>query len=81
MSFASLNDISTPIRGGADVTLGAALPAGTRALWIGTGGDVSVTFVLGGTTVFVNVPDGYLLPVHAAQVNVGTTATDIRALF
>jgi hypothetical protein len=81
MSFDILNDIITPIRGGAAVVLGAELPVGVRALWVGTGGDVVVTTRLGSTFTLANVSDGTLLPVHAQTVGLATSAADIVALY
>lgn len=52
------------------------------ALWIGTGGDVSVRGTDGVDAVFKNVPSGFLLNVHVIRVNAaGTTASDIVALY
>lgn len=55
----------------------------TRALWIGTGGDVSIEDIRGTAFVFTNVPNGTLLPVVCIRVNsTGTvSADDIVALF
>jgi hypothetical protein len=81
MSFDQLNDISTPIRGGAPALVDTALPVGTRALWVGVGGDIEVTSRLGSTFVLKNVSDGTLLPIHAMQLGALTTADEIIALF
>lgn len=52
-----------------------------RALWVGTGGDVSIQ-INGQTRVTKNVPDGYLLMVEATRVNAtATTASDIQAWY
>lgn len=52
-----------------------------KGLYIGTGGDVVLRGVNGGTDVtFKNVPDGKDLPVRASHVRAtGTTASDIVA--
>lgn len=51
-----------------------------RGLYIGTGGDVSVEFVGGGSFTFKNVPDGTQIPAWVKRVNAtGTTASDIGA--
>jgi hypothetical protein len=55
-------------------------PAYARALWIGTGGDVSLVTLSGATVVFTNVPDGSQLNVVCSRVNTATTASDIVAL-
>lgn len=52
-----------------------------RALYVGTGGDLVVSF--GGTTVtFKAVPGGTVLPIRVSRVRAtGSTAADIIALF
>ena len=57
-------------------------PVPFRALWVGTGGDVSITFTDGTTAVFKNVPGGFALPQGGARVNAtGTTASDLLAMY
>jgi hypothetical protein len=52
-----------------------------RALYVGTGGNISITGGNGVPIVFNNVADSFILPVQATRVNAtGTTATDIIAL-
>lgn len=76
----NLAGLSSPIEYADEVTPGAgALPEVTRALWIGTGGDVTLTTKGGNTVTFANVPDGTLLPVRATHVT-AATASDILAL-
>lgn len=55
----------------------------SRALWIGTGGDVTVLMAGTGTAIlFANVPDGTLLPIRVKRVNdTGTDADDIVAIW
>lgn len=53
----------------------------TRALFIGTGGDVTVTMVDDTTAVHKNVPDAFILPGQFKQVNAATTAGDIVAWY
>lgn len=50
-----------------------------RALWVGTGGDVALTFPSGNVTL-TNVPDGTLLPVRPIRVLEATTASEIIGL-
>lgn len=50
-----------------------------RALWVGTGGDVSVTMD-GEDVTFTNVPDGTMLMVRPSHVLSSTTASDIVAV-
>ena len=52
-----------------------------RALYVGTGGDVTVRTVSGQTVTFHNVPDGAILPVSVDQVRAASTASQIRALY
>lgn len=62
---------------------GTDLPGGECcALFIGTGGDVSVVDAEGNQTVFKNLPNAYILSVQTLRVrSTGTTATDIVALY
>lgn len=54
----------------------------TRALYVGSAGDVQVVGMTSGTVTFVGVPAGSLLPVRVRQVlEAGTTAGDIVALW
>lgn len=56
---------------------------GALALFVGTGGNVSVKANASATAVvFKNVPSGAILPISAWIVMAtGTTATDIVAIF
>lgn len=60
-----------------------ALPQVSKALYIGTGGDLVLRLVRGDDDVtFRNLADGSLLDVRAVAVRAnGTTAADIVALF
>lgn len=52
-----------------------------RALYVGTGGNVKVLTEQGQTVTFVNVSDGFVLPVRCTRVfDTDTTADDILAL-
>lgn len=80
-------DLSQPAVDGVVVTPGtSALTDVTRALWVGGGGDIEVTFLgidnnPGATLVITGVPSGQLLPVRVTHVLAGgTTATGIIAL-
>lgn len=55
----------------------------TRALYVGTGGDVAVEMAnAGGSKTFAGVPDGAILPISVRRVYVsGTTASNILALY
>jgi len=51
------------------------------ALYIGVGGDLTVTMAGGGNDVeFKNVPSGTFLPIAVTKVKAATTATDILAI-
>ena len=57
------------------------LPVTSRALYVGTTGDLRVTTAAGSVVTFVNVPEG-LLPMRVARVHAaGTTAADILAVW
>jgi hypothetical protein len=58
------------------------LPKVTKALYIGSGGDVVVRAARADSAVvFRNVPSGYILDVRAIAVRAsGTTATDLIGL-
>lgn len=61
-----------------DSTMIAQVP---RALYIGTGGNVSVRMPRGNTVTFTSVPGGTILPVRVSRVNAtGTTASNIVAI-
>lgn len=63
-----------------DVNALADIP---KALFVGTGGNLTMRGAGGGTDIlFRNVPDGSVLPFRAQFVRAaGTTATDIVALY
>lgn len=53
-----------------------------RELYVGTGGNLKITLVDGGTVVFANVPDGARLPYRAKRVFATlTTAADIVGVY
>jgi hypothetical protein len=57
------------------------LAAATRAIVIGTGGDLEVITVGGETVVLPNVPAG-ILPLRVTRVLAGnTTASDLTAIW
>lgn len=60
----------------------ADLPQIPRALWVGTGGSLSVIFTPGTDPVsLTNVPNGSLLPISPSRVrSAGTSASDIVGL-
>tara|TARA_R100000353_G_C6404497_1_gene168574 strand:+ start:322 stop:561 length:240 start_codon:yes stop_codon:yes gene_type:complete len=51
------------------------------ALYVGTGGDLTITMKDSATdVVFKNVPSGTFLPIAATKVKNATTAADILAI-
>lgn len=53
-----------------------------RALWVGTGGDVSAVTASGTVLTIKNVPSGYMLVGQFTRVNsTNTTADDMLALY
>lgn len=66
-----------------DITPGADIKSVTRAIYVGTGGDLVVTMYGGGNTVtFTNIPDGTLMPLRITAVAAsGTTAAGIVGLY
>jgi hypothetical protein len=70
----------------ADLQLsGGAIINGTNngaCLYIGTGGNLTVTMLGGQTATFVNIADGTFLPIQVKKVwQSGTDAADILALY
>ena len=63
-----------------DVSVGTALDPTPRALFVGTGGDVTVELLNGGTVTFKNLADASVLPVRAAKVTAVSGAADIIGL-
>ena len=75
--------LESPAYQAADVTPSDVtdLTTDARALYVGTSGDVRVTTSGGDTVTFRNVPVG-VLPVRIRRVYaVGTTATDMVAVW
>lgn len=70
----------------ADLTLsGGAIVEGSNngaCLYIGTGGNLTVTMLGGQLVTFVNVPDGTFMPIQVRRVwATNTDAADILALY
>lgn len=54
----------------------------TRALFVGTGGDVAVVMTGSGSVILANVPSGTLLPIRVERVlATGTSAGNIVGLW
>lgn len=57
------------------------LPICSRALWVGTPGDLRITTVGGSTVTLKGVPAG-IIPIRACRVHAtGTSAADIVAVW
>lgn len=74
---------SDPASGFAAVTKSDTIPLPTtsRALYVGTSGNLAVKGRAGTTVTFVGVPAGTVLPIEAVYVMAATTAADIVAMF
>lgn len=57
------------------------MPREARAIYVGVGGNVKVTRIVGVTVTFMNVPSGFVLPVQAIKVWADSTATNMIALY
>lgn len=54
----------------------------SRALYIGTGGNLVVTMAGGGDVTFSNIPDGSILPIRVSRVKAtSTTASGIISIY
>lgn len=60
----------------------ADLAVATRALYVGTGGDVRLRMLGGGEITLANVASGSLIPIRATRVfATGTSATQLVGLW
>lgn len=61
---------------------GADLPHVTRAVYVGTSGQIQAELVSGATVSFASVPAGTMLPLRLRKIlSTGTTATNLVALW
>jgi|TARA_R100000084_G_scaffold91962_1_gene45834 hypothetical protein len=77
-------NVTPAIASGANYKLYAqsSLPSNGCVLYIGSGGDVSITTVSGDTVLFKGLVTGQFVPVQTIRVNsTGTAAADIVALW
>lgn len=59
----------------------ADLPEVTRAVYVGTGGNVAVRLISGQSVVFTGVSGSVILPIRADRVlSTGTTASNLIGL-
>lgn len=76
-----VNNHSDPALDCEEVTPSDSTEIVFRALYVGSTGDVAITSLNGNVVTFVNVPDGFILPVHGKKVMAtNTDAEDIVAL-
>ncbi len=76
--------LSSPVASGVEVTPSdtAPLPAVTRALYSGTGGDIVVRLASGDTIKLVETTPGSIYPLRVDRVMAsGTTASGIVGLW
>jgi hypothetical protein len=77
------SSLSSPASSGFAVTPSDAesLQEASRALYVGSGGNLSVRMLSGEILALANVPGGTLLPLRVTAVlSTGTTAASIAAL-
>ena len=73
--------VGVPFTRGAAVSKSdATVLSAMRGLWVGTGGDLTLTGDDDADFVLVNVPDGTLLEGSPKKVKAATTAADLVAL-
>ena len=78
------DDIGAPARGGFAITTSdsADLLAETRAIYVGSAGDLVAVLASGDEVTFVGLAGGTVLPVRAKRVKAtGTTAGDLVGLY
>ena len=78
------DDITSPARGGFAITSSDStdLVAETRAIYIGSAGDLVAVLASGDEVTFVGLAGGTVLPVRAQRIKAtGTTAGDLVGLY
>lgn len=78
--FQTADATAPAFRGAAVTPSDSTVLANTRALYIGTGGNLTVTMVDGNDVVFSNVAAG-IFPIQVTKVKAATTASNIVALY
>jgi hypothetical protein len=77
----TLQSSDSPATGGTAITLDQSFPV-AKAIFVGTGGNVSLVDSKGATVVYKNLPSGGILPVMGTKVtSANTTASDLVALY
>lgn len=77
------DDITSPARGGFAITPSDStdLTAETRAIYVGSAGDVAAVLASGDEVSFVGLAGGTVLPIRARRIKAtGTTATALVGL-
>ncbi len=73
--------LQNPAKTAENIVVGTDFSYPCAAIYVGTGGDITVKMDGTGTVVFYNVPDGGILPVRAKQVTaVAGGASNLIAL-
>lgn len=78
------NNLESPSKHAAAVTPSNStdLEYASRALYVGSSGNVQITTVGGETVMLANINAGSLVPIRVSRVwSTGTTATNILALW
>ncbi len=57
------------------------LPAITRAVYVGSGGDLAVVMQSGEAVTFIGVPTGSLIPIRIQAVSDDSSADDLVGLY
>jgi hypothetical protein len=77
--------LESPVGGGEAIVITSgdhALTYASRALWVGSGGDVKVDMLDGTALTFLGVSEGTLLPIRISKVySSGTTASNMVAVW
>lgn len=73
--------IDAPFKGGQAVVVGTDFAYVSNALFVGTGGDVTVITKDGTTLTFANVVSGSWIPGRITQVSAVVGAADIIAVW
>lgn len=78
-------NLESPVSGGEAIDISGgnhSTTKPTRALWVGTGGNVKVRMLSGTALTFTNVQDGTLLPIRIDTVyQTDTTASNMTAVW
>lgn len=75
-----VND-TNPATTGFAITASDSTQIKTRAIYVGTGGNLNVQFVLGNSVLLSNVQAGSVLPLSVLRVmSTNTTASDLVGL-